>query len=334
MDIQTGYADSQAFFALPGQLPRFKEDARPQLSLALVTSAPPMMQDFDTVHELHTIFRRVTLSNPDTHEVLTRSDVEKPGIGVMFGLQHPPAKMTLSHLWRLRNGGVRSMAIAYDERTEYGDGFKGDGRLTGSGMKLLEWMSQTGIILDLSHAGHTTARNALDFIEQEKLPLPVMASHSGCHSVFPHPRNLPDDILARLGYIGIPAINFFLKERGDRSRYLEVSEYLNALVNHVMHAMSVSATFASVGIGSDCPHIDMSMREAEIQFGNMQQMLKSNGSFGEYFPDRDPGLIEHGGRLFEILESELFDHSGLHGITAGILGDNFKSFLKRSLPRA
>jgi microsomal dipeptidase-like Zn-dependent dipeptidase len=325
MSVQKYYADSMAFLGLQGQPPVNCS----QLSLAHITSVPPFIKDADAALAVHQTFKRQALSEPNknVHEVLTRPHLDRPAsMAMLFGMQHAPAKMTLALMWRFRNAGIRSMAIAYDSHTEYGCGFKGStDRLTGNGMKLIEWMAETGIILDISHAGHMTARMALDFIRQENLPMKPMASHSGCYAVFPHPRNLPDDILERIvdleGYVGIPALTFIIAKRNE--------PYLDAVVRHLKYSIGKGCR---TSIGSDCNHIDMTMEAAAIHFATMTKMLETEGTFGEYFPDRPPELIENGSRMFEMLEKKLLEAKMPVSTVENILGQNFRSFLARALP--
>lgn len=319
------YADSQAFFALPAKPPVFGA-SRPLVGLALVTSAPPMLKALGPTLDAHHGFRKTVLANVNTHEVLTAKDLDlnPSGINVVFGLQHAPAALTLEGVHQLASAGIRSMALAYDDRSDYGDGYRGNGFITALGAKLLEWMATASIVLDLSHASVETSRDALDFIDRERLPLPVMASHSGCQKVFMHRRNMPDDVIERLGYIGIPAISFFLTKHP--------AAVMRAFVDHVSHAFTVCKRRTVVGIGSDCPHVDMTMEEARTMFDYMLKMLKTDGTLGEYFPDRPQQIIEHGSRMFEILKQEV---AGIYStqVTDGIVGHNLRSFLKRSLPQ-
>jgi microsomal dipeptidase-like Zn-dependent dipeptidase len=321
MDISKKYyADSLAFFALQGQPPIFELTKHPQLSLAHLTSAPPFLKDFDAALAAHKTFREQALSNPDVHEVRTAKDLELPGTGIVFGLQHAPEGMTFERVRMLAREGVRFMTLAFDGASAYGGGFLSEGGLTARGRELIEWMSQCGIILDLSHANDRTARDALDFIWLKRFPVRVAATHTGCRSIFPHPRNLSDAVLWGLtyrdGYVGITAVTFFLG--GQDSSYLE------NVARHVAYAIRVCGGY-KVGIGSDSPHIDMTMAEAEKHFGVMTKMLKTKGKFGEYFPDRPPELIEHGSRMFEVFGEVLTQ-------SPEVLGGNFRDFLKRSLP--
>ncbi len=312
-----------AFFGLQGRPPVFDPSQQPLLSLAHLTSVPPFVKDFDAVLETHRLFRKQALSNPNVHEIRSRSDLleKTENIGLLFGMQHAPEGLTLKRVRQLYDGGIRSMAIAYDSPNEYGHGFRSTGQLTKRGSDLVGWLGECGIILDLSHAGYRTAMDAITLIVGESLQTKVMASHSGCYEVYPHPRNLTDDIIRRIhflsGYVGIPAITFLIAKKGDA--------YLEAFARHIAHATRVCGDSEIIGIGSDCNHLDMSMEDAHLHFKNMLRMLKTNGTFGEYFPDRPVEVIMHGSCMFDYFDTVLKWPAN------GVLGKNFENFLARAL---
>lgn len=147
-----------------------------------------------------------------------------------------------------------------------------------------------------------------------------MASHSGCYSIYPHPRNIKDDVLDGLdeldGYIGIPLITFFLgKENTDP--YME-------FVRHIRHASSIVGIH-SVGIGSDSPHQNTSLEDAQRHFNTLMSKLKTDASLDFRFPDRPWDIIERGRDLFSVMEEHI-------GYDRSVLGENFVNFLKRALP--
>lgn len=322
------YADSMAFIGLQGQPPLFVNTGRPQLALAHVTSVPPMVKDAKAVLETHTTFVKAALSNLDVCLVRTTEDLSSNNLRLLCGMQHAPAGLTLADLNAFHSAGVRTMALAYDGATEYGGGFKAGGRLTGRGEKLIEWMTRVGVILDLSHSSHQTAMGALTFIQQERLRTKVMLSHTACYSIYPHERNARDDLLEAIvetdGHVGLPLISFYLGKAGSNP----LTEY----TRHLSHALSVTGR-GRVGIGSDCNHLNMTMEQAREHFDRMVAILKTGGTFGEYFPDRPPELIEHGSAMFRIIEYKLRTGNTLV-LDEGILGQNFYNFLLRSLPQA
>ncbi len=311
------------FFGLQGHRPVFDPLKRPLLALAHLTSVPPFVKDFDDALVAHRLFREQALSNSGVHEIRTRADLSnKPeSIGILFGMQHAPDGLTLKHVQQLHDAGVRSMALAYDKPSEYGDGFRSAGQLTKRGSDLVRWLGECGIILDLSHAGYRTAMDAITLIVLDSLQTKVMASHSGCYRIYPHPRNLADEMIGRMhflsGYIGIPAVTFLIAKKGD--------SYLEAFVRHVAHAVRVCGDSEIIGIGSDCHHLDMSIEDARLHFRRMLRMLETNGTFGEYFPDRPAEIILDGSHMFDYFDKALKRHSD------GVLGEHFKNFLARAL---
>jgi microsomal dipeptidase-like Zn-dependent dipeptidase len=285
--------------------------------------------NFSNAFNAHVEFRDAVLQNQGARIVWSAEDVLRTdGIGFVFGMQHTPTDMTEGRLYALHDAGVRMMAIAYIGTTEYGNGFAVPlGGLTKKGQRLLQMMSDVGMILDLSHANHSTAEDALSFIEKRNLSLKVMASHSGATAIYAHPRNLPDyllrDIAVRDGYVGVPAITFMLtKERVDNL-------YIANFVQHISHVVTVCG-IRHVGIGSDCLHANQTQEEAERQYRALAKMIDV-AQFHAYFPDRPLGAILHGQELFEVFGAYLHGFDLEH--REAILGGNFLDFLFRSLPQ-
>lgn len=77
--------------------------------------------------------------------------------------------------------------------------------LTPLGRRVVARIDSLGGIIDLAHASHATIDDVLAIT-----PRPVLVSHTGLESVCPGPRNLPDDVVARIaGKGGLVAIGFW-----------------------------------------------------------------------------------------------------------------------------
>ena len=100
---------------------------------------------------------------------------------------------TLRSLYRL---GVRYMTLTHNENTDWADSATDEpvhGGLTAFGVEVVREMNRIGMMVDLSHVAPSTMHAALDVTEA-----PVIFSHSSARSVCDHPRDVPDDVLARL----------------------------------------------------------------------------------------------------------------------------------------
>ncbi|WP_075883372.1 dipeptidase [Candidatus Protochlamydia sp. W-9] len=100
----------------------------------------------------------------------------------------------------------------------------GGGSLTQIGLKeegklLLKELDQKQIAIDLSHTSDALAYEIIDYIDQQSLTLPLIASHSNARTLQYAPRNLPTDIakeiFKRNGLIGLNLYAPFLGEREE-----------------------------------------------------------------------------------------------------------------------
>lgn len=92
--------------------------------------------------------------------------------------------------------GVRLMTLCHTASIDWCDSSTDMPRANGLsdfGRQVIARMNDLGMIVDLSHVSDAAANQALDCSRA-----PVVFSHSNARSVCAHPRNLPDDILARV----------------------------------------------------------------------------------------------------------------------------------------
>jgi membrane dipeptidase len=107
---------------------------------------------------------------------------------------------SLGALRALYQLGVRYMTLTHNLNTPWADSATDTpaaGGLTEFGREVVREMQRLGMLVDLSHVAATTMSDALDVAEA-----PVIFSHSSSRAVCDHPRNVPDDILARLAANG------------------------------------------------------------------------------------------------------------------------------------
>lgn len=159
------------------------------------TAVTTTLEQIDLVHELIGRY-------PGTLELaLTADDVERiiaagkvaSLIGAEGGHSIGSSLGTLRALYAL---GVRYMTLTHNRSLPWADSATDDpvvGGLSPFGREVVREMQRLGMLVDLSHVSPDTMRDALDTAEG-----PLIFSHSSALAICDHPRNVPDEILARL----------------------------------------------------------------------------------------------------------------------------------------
>jgi len=121
---------------------------------------------------------------------------------------------SLAVLRQMYDLGARYMTLTHSANTPWADSATAapehDG-LTEFGEQVVREMMRMGMLVDLSHVSEATMTDTLDLIERWG-GAPVIFSHSGARAINGHPRNVPDNVLARLPanggivmVVGLPA---------------------------------------------------------------------------------------------------------------------------------
>ncbi len=128
--------------------------------------------------------------------------------------------------------GARYMTLTHWDNVEWADAatdrVEHDG-LTEFGESVVRELNRLGMFVDLSHVSADTMRDALRVSRA-----PVIFSHSNARAIDPHPRNVPDDVLALLAKNGGVVHVNFIKEfasPGDpdwQARHTAAAEALRA----------------------------------------------------------------------------------------------------------
>ena len=177
---------------------------------ATMSGQTAVVATLEQIAFVHEMARRY----PDTFEIArTASDVErifKSGriasmMGVEGGHSIDSSLGTLRMLYAL---GARYMTLTHNGNTPWADAANDtpehDG-LTPFGETVVREMNWLGMLVDLSHVSPRVMAKALDVTEA-----PVMFSHSSAKAICGVPRNVPDDILARLPKNGgVVMVNFY-----------------------------------------------------------------------------------------------------------------------------
>lgn len=183
-----------------------------------VTNHTVTRPDDDLEQALHAIdfCRRWIDAHPSQHLLATTvADIQeayKSGReAIVFGPQNTEMIGTdLTYLGTFYDLGVRILQLTYQRQNWVGSGCgeKRDAGLTIFGRKLVGSMDDMGIIVDLSHCGAVTSRDAIELSRN-----PVIFSHAHPAAIAPNVRAKDDDLLramaAKGGVIGVTAISAF-----------------------------------------------------------------------------------------------------------------------------
>ena len=60
------------------------------------------------------------------------------------------------------------------------------------------WMDGKRIAIDISHATDKLASEAMNYIDQRGLRIPLIASHSNYRTIHPSARNLPEELVKEI----------------------------------------------------------------------------------------------------------------------------------------
>ena len=165
------------------------------VSLAGEAAVATTLEQIDFVH-------RMIGRYPERLELaLTAADVERifaagkiaSLLGAEGGHSIASSPGVLRMLYRL---GVRYLTLTHNANVPWADSATDKpaaGGLTDFGRQVVAEMQRLGMLVDLSHTAPGTMRDVFDTARG-----PVIYSHSSARALCDHPRNVPDDMLARL----------------------------------------------------------------------------------------------------------------------------------------
>jgi membrane dipeptidase len=165
-------------------------------------------------------------------------------VGVILGWQNSSGfEDHLPFVGLFAELGLRVVQLTYNTANAVGCGCyeSRDGGLTDFGHDLVAELNRVGILIDLSHVGARTARDAIRASGR-----PVAYTHTLPSACREHPRNKTDDELRLIaehgGFVGLTFFPAFLRRGPDST----IDDYLDA----AEHVMSVAGE-ERVGIGTD-----------------------------------------------------------------------------------
>lgn len=174
-----------------------------------LTGATAVATTLEQIDFVHSMVRRY----PDALELArTAADVERicasGKVASLMGAEGGHSiDSSLGVLRMFHELGVRYMTLTHNRNTGWADSATDEpdvGGLSDFGREVVTEMQRIGMLVDLSHVAPATMADALDTARG-----PVIFSHSSALALCDHPRNVPDEILARLpGNDGVCMVTF------------------------------------------------------------------------------------------------------------------------------
>jgi membrane dipeptidase len=261
---------------------------------------------YRAMEEAGEMFRIRNLKDLEKHLQLWENPTENTAVGYILSLEGADSIVSINHLERAYNYGLRAVGPAHYGPGTYAQGTGSTGGIGIKGRELLKEMENLGLILDATHLCDDSFREALDIYRG-----PIWASHNNCRVFVPHNRQLSDEQITELAnrdaVIGV-ALDAWMLVPGwvrGKSDPEAMGVSLNLIINNIDHICQLTGNSLHAAIGSDL-----------------------DGAFGKeqcpYDLDTIADLQKTSGKLSEIGYSSLDIQN--------ILSNNWIRFLKKNLP--
>jgi len=177
---------------------------------------------------------------------------DKRPIGYILSLEGADSLITIQHLERAYQYGLRAVGPAHYGPGRYANGTNGTGKMNANGLALLKKMEELNIILDATHLCDDAFWQALDHFNGA-----VWASHNNCRALVNHDRQFSDEqikaLIQRGAVIGC-ALDAWMMVPGwvrGQSDPQQMNCNLEKIIDHFDHICQLAGNALHIGIGTD-----------------------------------------------------------------------------------
>jgi membrane dipeptidase len=175
-----------------------------------------------------------TVAGLDRHLVRCQDAEDKPSVGYILTLEGADSILSMSHLERAYEQGLRAIGPAHYGPGTYAQGTNASGGLGEKGRALLDEMERLNIILDATHLCEESFWESVD-----RFHGPVWASHNNCRTFVPHNRQFSDAWMLMPDWV-----------RGT-STPEGCGVSLTQAIDNIDHICQLAGNVRHAGIGSD-----------------------------------------------------------------------------------
>jgi len=212
--------------------------------------------------------------HPDVFlKVLKAEDVleaKKNGkVGIIFNMQDTtPIAQNLDRIGLFYDLGVRQIQLSHNQRNFVVDSCweMTNAGLSRFGRRVIKALNDQKILIDIAHVGEKSC------LETISLSLaPVMASHTGCYSLCPHPRNKPDNIIKAMADKGGLLCLYNMSNWMTKDPALSMDIFMR----HLKHAINIAGE-DHVGFGTDGDPSAMTPEKLDWEIDLSQRSFDAN----------------------------------------------------------
>ena len=244
------------------------------------------------------------LESLNAHLKLWESDTQNQPIGYILSLEGADSIVTIDHLEKSYETGLRAIGPAHYGPGTYAHGTDSVGGIGAKGKALLKKIEELNLILDATHLCD------MSFWETMKVyGGPVWASHNNCRKFVDHNRQFSDEqikeLLSRKAVIGVALDAWMMVPNWVRGQSTpeEMGVSLTQMVDNIDHICQLAGDAKHVGIGTDL-----------------------DGAFGKEQSPADLDTIADLQKVPQMLADKGYTREDI----ASIMHQNFIDFLKRT----
>ncbi len=186
------------------------------------------------------------------HLNLWQNSKSKKPIGYILSLEGADSIITMGHLERAYEDGLRAIGPAHYGPGTYAYGTDSVGGIGIKGKELLKKMEELNLILDATHLCDQSFWETMNVYNG-----PIWASHNNCRKFVPHNRQFSDEqikeLIGRNAVIGIALDAWMMVPNWVRgtSTPQNMGVTLHQMIDNIDHVCQLAGNANHVGIGTD-----------------------------------------------------------------------------------
>jgi len=240
----------------------------------------------------------------NAHLKLWKTKDGKKPIGYILSLEGADSIVTMDHLEKSYEQGLRAIGPAHYGPGTYAQGTDATGGIGAKGKELLKEIDRLGLILDATHLCDESFWETMKNFEG-----PVWASHNNCRTLVEHNRQFSDEqikeLISRDAVIGVALDAWMMTPNWIRGlstpRGLGVT--LGQMIDNIDHICQLAGNTNHIGIGTDL-----------------------DGGFGKEQCPSDLDTIADLQKVPKMLQQRGYSPKDI----AGIMHNNFLRFLQKT----